>query len=234
MRLVLLAAMLPLMACGAEERSAAAPADGATRSFALRDFTAVELRGSDDVEVQVGPAFSVRAEGNAAVLDRLDIKVLDGRLAIGRKRGMDFGGGDARIHVTLPTITSAGIAGSGDMAVDRVTGNALAASVAGSGTLTLGALAVGSARLSIAGSGDIVARGTAERLAVKVAGSGSVEAPQLTARAATVSIAGSGDVRATVKGAADVRATGSGDVDLGADARCTVRVMGSTNVRCGG
>ena len=41
----------------------AATGSGASRSFAVTDFTGVDLRGSDDVDVRVGGAFSVRAEG---------------------------------------------------------------------------------------------------------------------------------------------------------------------------
>lgn len=236
MRVLLLAALLPLAACGwddADDQGAIAPmSDGNGRSYQATGFTAVDLRGSDDVDVRVGPGFSVRATGDAKVLDALRVEVSGDTLRIGRRRGVS--NGEARIAVTMPTLRGASIAGSGDLTVDRISGAALSAALAGSGSLALGEVAVERAELSIAGSGDISARGSAGDLRVRIAGSGDVDAPGLVARRADVSVAGSGDVRATVKGDASVKIMGSGDADLGAEARCTVQKLGSGTVRCGG
>lgn len=232
-----LLAFLALSACGNwdDERGAvAASGAGGTRSFAATGFTSVELRGGDDVEVRVGPAFNVSATGDAAALERLLVQVHDGELRVGRRRGFDSNGvGKARVLVTMPALVGASVAGSGNLKVDRVEGDRLDASIAGSGALGFGAVSVRSATLSIAGSGDVSARGEAGQLAVNIAGSGNVDAPSLVAREAEISIAGSGDVRATVKGRASVNSMGSGDVDLGPDARCEARTLGSGKVRCG-
>lgn len=239
MRFVL-AALLPLAACGNIVNfgddggtAIAAQGSGATRTFAATDFDRVELRGSDDVIVRVGPGFSVRAEGTPAILDRLAI-TRDGRtLKVGRQKGV-YREGQVRVFVTLPAIVAVGVAGSGNMSVDRVAGRGFDASVAGSGNLALPSLGVERADVSIAGSGDVMAAGTARTLKVSVAGSGNLSARQLVATGAEVNVVGSGDVVATVRGQARVTSMGSGDVDLGAAARCSVTKMGSGAVRCGG
>ncbi len=233
MRTMVLAALLPLMACGNSDDDAAgipARGTGTVRTFEARDFSAVNLGGSDDVEVRVGGDFAVRAEGDPHILDRLKI-TRDGN-ALGISRRGSSAPGQARVFVTLPAIGAASIGGSGDMTIDRVTGGSFRARIAGSGNMTLAQVATQD--LAIAGSGSVAARGTTQRLSAKVAGSGGVDAPGLIARTAEVSTVGSGGIRATVKGNANVSSVGSGDVDLGGEATCRVRKAGSGDVRCGG
>ncbi len=236
---LLLVAPLLLAACSAADDGPGTPATGAgdNRTYAVADFTGVEVRASDDVDVRVGTGFSVRAKETPDVLDQLSIERVGDTLRIGRRdrAGLSLGGRDsAKVFVTLPRLTDAAVSGSGDLAIDRVEGGAFAGAVAGSGSLAVAALGVDEAELSIAGSGDLSAAGTAKRLEASIAGSGSVEAPRLIATEAEVLIVGSGDVRAVVNGPASVSVMGSGDVDLGPGARCTTSRMGSGEVRCGG
>lgn len=246
MRMLLLATglLLPLAACSVASSGTgddgtpgvAAQGTGATRTYAIADFTEVELRGSDNVDIRVGPGFSVRADGDGELLDHLKISREGGALRIGRTRanGWSWGGGRAKISVTMPALGAAGVAGSGDLTADRAQGASFRASVAGSGNLSVGTIAVERAQVSLAGSGDARLAGTARQLTVEIAGSGDVDASGLTASAADVSIAGSGSVRAQVDGPAKVSVMGSGDVDLGGKARCQTSKMGSGSVRCGG
>ena len=196
MRQLMIAALLPLAACGSGARAdEGVPPDNrsASRNYPITNFSGVELRGSDDVEVRVGSAFAVRAQGDVETLDKLKIELAGDMLRVGRIRGFTWGnGGHAKVFVTMPRIDKASLAGSGNLAVDRVQGDTLAANIAGSGTMNLGTIAVGKADVSIAGSGNLLASGTATRLSVSIAGSGDMKAPALTASAADVSIAGSG------------------------------------------
>lgn len=238
MRTILLSALLPLAACGMTggDDTGGIPGTGTgdARSYAASGFTRVELAGSDDVDVRVGPAFSVRAEGDSDTLDRLKIERDGDRLKIGRRRGGLFESGSVKVFVTMPALSGASLAGSGDLAVDRAQGETLKASIAGSGNIAFAQVAVGSAEFSIAGSGDIEVAGSTRSLNVSIAGSGNVEGKDLTAEQADVKVAGSGNVTARVKGPARVRALGSGNVDLGPDSRCDTKDAGSGDVRCGG
>lgn len=237
MRSLVFAALLPLAACGnvfdSDGPGIAPQGTGSTRTFAAAGFTEVEAAGPDDVTVTVGPAFAVRAEGDPAVLDKLRVEVEDGELHVRRRRGMDTGSAKARIFVSLPAIRGAVLAGSGNMSIDRVTGDSFEGAIAGSGALRLAALSLDKAELSIAGSGDLAAAGTVRSLEINIAGSGDVAAPALKAARAEVSIAGSGGVKLAVDGPAEVNIMGSGDVDLGPNARCETNKMGSGSVRCG-
>jgi hypothetical protein len=233
---ILAAGSLAACSAGGDDGPGVAPTgSGTTRNYAVDAFSRIDLRGSDDVDVRAGTAFSVRAEGPSDDLDALRI-VKDGdTLKIGRKRKtFGWGRGDAvKVYVTLPRLAGAAIAGSGTMTVDRVEGGSFEAEIAGSGDLNIAALASDRADVSIAGSGTVRAGGTVGRLEVDVAGSGSFDAAGLRVERAEVSVAGSGDVRAAVSGEAKVDLLGSGDVDLGAAARCKVSKTGSGSVRCG-
>lgn len=249
MRLVALIAapiaILPLAACsfgasGSDSKPGIAGAgSGTSRSFAVADFTGVELRGSDNIDVRVGTGFSVRAEGPSEELDRLKIEKVGGTLRVGRinSNGFRWGSGDHRdvtIFVTMPRIAEASIAGSGDMTVDRVEGQSFSGVTAGSGNLEVAALNVQTGDFSIAGSGDMSLKGSARQLKMNIAGSGNIDASGVKAEGAEVAVAGSGGVRANVTGPAQVSVMGSGDVDLGSGAKCTTSKMGSGDVRCGG
>lgn len=232
---------LPLAACsvsvdaGDDTPGVPAQGSGGTRTYAVADFTRVELRGADDVDIRVGPGFSVRADGDPEVLDRLKITKEGDTIRIGRVRadGWTWGGKDARISITMPALAAAALAGSGDMTVDRVQGGRFKGAVAGSGNLSVAELAVREAAFDVAGSGDVKAAGAADALVVQVAGSGDVDLRDLKAGGARVSVAGSGNVRAQVNGDAKVKLAGSGDVDLSGGAKCEVSKMGPGEVRCG-
>ena len=236
--LAITAAVLPLTACnfanGMSGDVVQPSGSGGTRSFQVADFTGVSLRGADDVEVKTGPAFKVTAEGDSALLDRLEIRKDGDTLRIGRKDGEWNWGGDkgAKITVTLPKLTSASVAGSGDMTVDRAQGD-FDGSIAGSGNLSIAQFAGGKADLSIAGSGDLhIAAGQASAISASIAGSGDIDAPALKATHGEMSIAGSGNIRAQVTGEADISIVGSGSVELTGGAKCSVNKMGSGDARC--
>ncbi len=254
MRFLAILAALPLVACGAGATGnnvggdaggdsrvrgdvVTASGSGNARSFAVGDFTGVELSGSDDVDVAVGGAFAVRAEGPADALDKLEIRKDGSVLKVGRKRNvagwsMSSGKG-VKVYVTMPAIQAASLAGSGNLTVDRVQASDFTGDLAGSGDMKLGRVSATSATFSIAGSGGIGASGAVQRLKVAIAGSGDIDAAGLKAGEANVSIAGSGNVAAEVNGRAKVSIMGSGNVTLGGKPQCETSKMGSGEVRCG-
>lgn len=223
-------------ACSAGAREGGEHASGTQgqRNFEVGAFQAVALEGSHDVVVTVGGAPSVRAEGDADAIERLDIRVENGTLKIGTTRGSWFSRhhGHVTVHVTAPALNGASIGGSGDMRIDRVQAAAFEASIGGSGDMEIGALRTRRANFSIAGSGGIRAAGQAEEADISIAGSGSVSGESLQTRRADVSIVGSGDVSLRASEAVDASIMGSGDVNVTGTARCNVSKMGSGDVHC--
>lgn len=228
---------LALAACSAGAREGEDEPRTARRDFQVAEFRSVSLTGSPDVVVAVGGAPSVRAEGDARLVERLEIRVEDGDLKIGFRESNSWNFGFSRdrhvtVHVTVPALAAATLTGSGDMRVDRVQGDRFAATVTGSGDLEIAQLRAGEAVFSLTGSGAIRARGTAQRSHVELAGSGDVDLAALEIRDAVVSVHGSGDVTANATGAARVTLMGSGDVSITGAARCQIDKRGSGDVRC--
>jgi hypothetical protein len=242
MRLAVMGVVLAASAC----TSANGSGNGATtagdegragqRSFDVGAFRSIELAGPHDVVVTVGGAPSVRAEGSAEALERLDIRVDGGDLSIGTRRDSWFSGarrGRVTVYVTAPSLEEASVAGSGNMRIDSVHGEEFEASVAGSGNLDIAALQTRRAEFSIAGSGNITAAGTVEQTEVDIAGSGEARLQALQTRTAEVAIAGSGDINLQASESVGGSIMGSGNVNVRGPARCTVRKMGSGEARCG-
>jgi len=209
-----------------------------SRNFTVRGFEQIEVAGSYDVDVRIGPAPSVHASGPQKELERLVVEVQGDRLLIHprKERSMFRMGWNShdtvKIAVTVPALRGAAIAGSGGIAVDRVTGDRFKGEIAGSGNLNLPAIDARSVELSIAGSGDISAAGKARNVEYNIAGSGEIDAGRLVTENAKVSIAGSGNVTAHATGAADISSIGSGNVAMSGGARCNVSKHGSGDVHC--
>lgn len=233
--ILLASAAIVLGACNAGAE--AGPVNNVSRDFPAGSFEAVSLAGPHDVIVTVGGAPSIRAEGDSKLIDQLDIQVVNGTLRVGTKKDghMSWFSSDERkvvVHVSVPRLTGASIAGSGDLKVDKVEGSSFSASVAGSGDLEIGSLRVDQANFAIAGSGDIEAAGSAGTIEASIAGSGDIDIAGLESRQASASIVGSGDISARATETASVSITGSGNVTMTGGARCSVSKRGSGEARC--
>lgn len=237
MRNVLIALpLLALAACGAANSESRDRGPDGTRSFAVGPFDAVSLEGSDNARVVRGPALSVSATGPQRVLDLLNIRVERNTLKIDRKSGRtnwlrgDYRG--AMITVTMPMITAAGVAGSGDMTVDRADGESFGAAVEGSGNLKVTSITVKRAQLAAEGSGNLTIAGTANDAAMAAEGSGNIDARGLVTQQATIAVEGSGDISATVRQRATIAVEGSGNVDVTGTDNCSIVKEGSGEARC--
>jgi hypothetical protein len=206
---------------------------GGQRSYPVAGFDRVALAGHFDVRVTVGGASSVRAEGDEAELERLEIGVDNGRLRIGSRPGSWNSTGKVIVHVTTPNLQGVEVAGSGNMDVAPLRATQFRGGVAGSGNLVLQGLESDEARFEVAGSGNVRAAGRTRALRLEVAGSGTAAFADLQAETAQVEIAGSGGAQVRASGTASVATVGSGDVVVVGGARCTVSKVGSGNVRCG-
>lgn len=231
----LVAASLATSACGHRSQDAG---PNVSRNYQVAGFDQVEVAGPYDVQVRTGPNVSVSASGPEKLLERTTVEVKGNKLVIRPEQHgwFHFGWsshGNATFTVTVPALSGATIAGSGDIKVDQVKGSSFEGTVAGSGGIDVAALDVQQLKLSIAGSGGATARsGKAQNAKLDIAGSGDIDARGIAAQTANVSIAGSGNIRANASGTADVSIVGSGDVEVTGGAKCSVSKQGSGNVSC--
>lgn len=210
-----------------------------SRNYQVGNFQKLEVAGPYEVEVRTGANPGVTGHGPQKLLERTVVEVEGDKLVIKPQEHngwfhMSWGShGKAAFTVTVPQLSGAMIAGSGDINVDNVRGDNFEGTVAGSGNLAVANLDVQALKLSIAGSGGAkAAAGKAQSGDYEIGGSGDIDAAGLQTQQAKVSIAGSGSVKANAAATADVSIMGSGDVDVSGGAKCTVSKAGSGSVRC--
>lgn len=249
MRSLLLATALGLIAaCSAGAQSGSADAGAAqhkgpaatagaqaNRDFQVAAFDRINLTGAANVVVTVGGQPTVRAEGDAALVERLEINVVGGELRIGMREGNWSGSHrGVTVRVTVPSLQAAALAGAGDMNIDRIQGQSFAATIGGAGDLDIAQLRVGNASFTVSGAGNIRAVGGAQQANATLRGTGNLDLDAFEAADATVALTGTGSIELRATGTANVQLSGVGSVEIEGSARCTVARSGLGHVRCGG
>jgi hypothetical protein len=227
-----------LMSAACNHAGAAEEAGPAvSRNFTVGSFDQIEVSGPYDVDVRTGGNPSVAVKGPQNLVERMDVRVENGRLLIRPRKEQgrfQWGSrGHVEVRVTAAGLRGAEITGAGDIRIDRVTGRDFKAGIRGSGDLSIEALEANAFAASIAGSGDIRASaGRAEQVDLKIGGSGNIDTQGVTAKSASATISGSGNIAATATDTAAVRIYGAGDVEIKGGAKCTVDNKGAGSFRC--
>lgn len=188
------------------------------------------LAGPDTVVVTEGDELEISVSGDAGPRDALRFTLEDGTLGITRDNEWD-GEGTAVVNVTMPPARELVLAGSGDIRAAALVDEA-EVNIAGSGMIAVAKVAASRLNVNVMGSGTLTAAGEAERLDLNVAGSGAIKAPNLKVERAEINIAGSGGGEFASDGKVEARIAGSGDVVVYGRADCSIRAMGSGQVRC--
>lgn len=201
-------------------------------------FTKISFRSPGTVYVKQGSPQKIEIEGSAETLEKIKTKVEDGKLSIGpEEKWNNWSWSDdskVTVYVTMPTIETLSVSGSGDMIVQtKITGNNLKLNVSGSGSLQADMDVTGDVDVDVSGSGDMNLKGKCKSFTSDLSGSGSIKLNAAIAGLADFDISGSGEVEAsgssqTVK----AEITGSGKVlaaNMETD-KCTARISGSGDI----
>ena len=158
--------------------------------------------GSDHVSLSVGGHATytpgtdnkVHASGDPQVLAHLQIR--DGHIELDCNGWHDLHLDNDNLTIVLPgqAFKKFGIAGHGNLALQKLDQPMV--------------------QVSIAGSGSIKADGKVEHAEVHIAGSGDVDMGQVATQVTMVHIAGSGSTDIAPSEEADIHIAGSGDVNL--------------------
>lgn len=154
-------------------------------------FTAVDLAGTSEVTVQVGQPQHVVVRADDNLLDKIVTEVRAGVLVV-LDRGSFTSRSPMSVVVTVPSLRSATLSGTGQLIVADV------------------AAATFTARLP--GTGNLVAAGRADRVDASISGDGSMTLESLLATDATVIVRGTGSVIIHVTGSLHATVSGTGSV----------------------
>src|SRR6476659_5008103 len=116
-----------------------APGPNVSRNYQVGNFQQIEVAGPYDVQVKTGSNPSVSGRGSEKLLGRTVVEVRGDKLVIHPENNHSFFNfgwshhGKVSFTVTVPQLSGATIAGSGDIRVDRVQAAQFEGTVAGSG-----------------------------------------------------------------------------------------------------
>jgi len=184
-----------------------------TQPRTVGGFSGLDLAGSNVVTVTVGAPRSVVVHADSNLIADVTTQVVGGNLVIGTV-GSFTTHSPMNVTVTVPSLTSLQLTGSGQISVTGIKVPRLDVTLSGSGMLT--------------------AAGTATQLYVTLAGSGEAQLYQLTASNARAIVTGSGLVQVTATRALNAAVPGSGAIFYeGNPTQVTTSVTGSGAVMPG-
>ena len=208
------------------------PGDRRTEDREIDDATEVVLRVGGDLTIRLGDEPALTVTGGENVLERLSTEVDDDRLVIGVNRGpLIVGERDLDIEVTVTSLESVIIEGSGDVAAEFGSADEVSLDIRGSGEIETDALDAQTVRTAISGSGSIDVEGRADELEVNLSGSGDVDASGLETATTRIVLSGSGNVSVDVRDSLDVTLSGSGTVRYSGRPEIRSSISGSGEIQ---
>lgn len=212
-----------------------AAAPSTQRNFSVTGFDRIRVDGPYKVTLKTSVAPFARANGTAASLDGVSIKV-EGRTLVIREGTGSWGGypGEGRGPVTIEVgthdLSAIYINGAGALDVDRVKGLAFEIAIQGSGVARIDQVDVDQMKVGVAGAGTTRLAGRAAKLTATVRGTSAFEGDGLKVADAVIGAEGPSTIRAQVTNSAKVDASGLVSVTLTGNPACTVRARGSARV----
>jgi hypothetical protein len=179
----------------------------ATQARTVPPFTAVEAAGGSSLSVRVGARQTVAVHADDNLIHRIETDVRDGVLVVS-ERGSFATQLPLSVEVTVPTLGSARLLGSGSVSVPGVESQQFSADLVGSGALTIS--------------------GITDRLDASLAGSGDLDLGHLSARSVTASLPGSGRLDVNVSQTLHASLLGSGDIVYRGDPATVERALGGS------
>jgi len=175
-------------------------------------FHSVKFAGVGELNITAGLNISLVLEGDAELLKNVRTVVRNGSLVIEQDRAGWSRRGPLTVHLTMPVLK--------------------AAQVAGSGLLRLKGLTGGETAVSLSGSGTVEGQGELDSLNLAISGSGKANLAGLSAKDVNVSISGSGDATLQATHSLRVAVSGSGRVRyIGKPNEISTDISGSGSVR---
>ena len=172
-----------------------------TRTLDLNGFDQIDVAGVYDLDIRVGPDFSIKLSGPDYEMNRVESSVERGVLRLDqrehtrseKKRWKNKRQGVDAV-ITLPSLTALGISGVVD---GEATG-----------------ISAESFEVNISGVGELELTGECGSLDANVSGVGDLDAEDLQCRSVDIRLSGVGDASVFARDEVDARVSGMGDIDV--------------------
>ena len=171
----------------------------ASQTLQLVDFSAIEISGAYELDVEVGGDYGVRLTGSEADLERAEASVRNGALMLGsrKRQRSEKRHGDhesLRAVVTMP-------------ALDRL-------SVSGVVDADIRGVDAGAFRVTLSGVGEVNVTGRCGTIDARVSGVGELNARALECETADVALSGMGEASVFARDAAKAEVSGMGEINI--------------------
>lgn len=166
----------------------------------LRNFDKISIKGVYEIEVSVGPEYSIQLSGKQDDVDRAETTVSDGTLVLDQKHRQSGEKLRRRSHdgitakISMPALSAIEVGGVVD---GKVTG-----------------IAAEGFRADLSGVGDLDLEGTCTALEARVSGVGDLDADDLKCQTVKVTVAGVGDAKVYASESVEARVSGMGDISV--------------------
>ena len=201
----------------------------------VKGFNRVGFGISGNLNIKIGPEFSVVIEGNINDIEKVVTELSDERLIIKQESWRFNLKEKVNIHITMPEVEGLSVSGSGKAEIlDAVRdADGLDLSVSGSGRIVTAEMVVDELDCNISGSGDILigSGGSADRGEISISGSGGYRGEDFEIDHLEISVSGSGNCYCKVGDSLKARISGSGNVTYKGDPEIDAHVSGSGRVR---
>lgn len=189
------------------------------KSYDFTDFTGVVVTGVYDVEIKVGPSYSIELEGKEKRMKYVEVEKSGDTLFLGMDedgQGKRWNGHNNGIRavITLP-------------ALDEV-------SLTGVGAIEASGIKAGRFVSELEGVGSIELSGTCDTLEGSVAGIGSLDASDLECKNVEVDVEGMGSAEVYASESVDADIDGMGSIDVEGspkDVKKSKSMMSSISIR---
>jgi hypothetical protein len=193
-------------------------------------FDKIELSLGADLDITIGPEFKVSLTCDDNLVDLITTRVRGHTLEIDSK-GSFSTREDTKLSITLPKLTELSVGGSGNVILNKLSGDQFTLDISGSAEVTCDGsvrdlrvivdgsgdaefvgLAAERIEIELSGSGELALAGTSKEMSVEIPGSGYVDARELKCQDVTADISGSGNVDVWAEQSLDGSVSGSGDI----------------------
>lgn len=184
-------------------------------SRTVGNFTAVDSRGSMNVDISYGQGNTISVEADENLLPYIVTKVEGDKLLITTEKAGISSKNKLVVHITMAKVTGLMVSGSGN-----ITGsgqfsneNTTKLAVSGSGNMKLGFASFSAIDASVNGSGNMeLTDGKAASINATVSGSGNIGAYAVESKKVKARVSGSGNVKVTASESLEAVSSGSGNV----------------------
>ena len=169
-----------------------------TKTYALSGFERIDIAGVYDLDVRVGPDFSITLTGHQKEMERVEASVREGVLYLTRADGKRrWGVGDDQeieAEITLPSLNSLDVSGVVAGSIEGVDAEQF--------------------NIDLSGVGNISLEGECGVLYADVSGVGDLEAEELECASVFVEVSGVGSASVYARDKVSADVSGMGDIDV--------------------